>query len=47
MSQLVRVQNFSISRDGYGAGEGQSAERPFGHADPRISCPGRVPPRTG
>lgn len=34
MAQLVRVQNFSISSDGYGAGEGQSLERPFGHADP-------------
>lgn len=33
-SQLVRVQNFTVSRDGYGAGEGQSLERPFGHADP-------------
>ena len=31
---LVRVQNFGVSRDGYGAGEGQSLERPFGHADP-------------
>ncbi|MFD5176966.1 dihydrofolate reductase family protein [Nocardia sp. NPDC058379] len=34
MTQFVRVQNFSISRDGYGAGEGQSLEHPFGHADP-------------
>ena len=34
MSQLVRVQNFMLSTDGYGAGEGQSLERPFGHADP-------------
>ncbi|WP_410870162.1 dihydrofolate reductase family protein [Nocardia sp. A7] len=34
MAQMVRVQNFSISSDGYGAGEGQSAERPFGHANP-------------
>jgi dihydrofolate reductase len=24
-----------VSRDGFGAGEGQSLERPFGHADPR------------
>lgn len=32
--QLVRVHNFTVSRDGYGAGEGQSLERPFGHADP-------------
>lgn len=35
MSQLLRVQNFVVSSDGYGAGEGQSLERPFGHADPR------------
>lgn len=34
MQQLLRVQNFAVSRDGYGAGEGQSLERPFGHADP-------------
>jgi dihydrofolate reductase len=34
MSQLVKVQNFMLSRDGFGAGEGQSRERPFGHADP-------------
>lgn len=35
MSQLVRVQNFTVSTDGFGAGEGQSLEQPFGHADPR------------
>ncbi|WP_017595500.1 dihydrofolate reductase family protein [Nocardiopsis potens] len=34
MSQLLRVQCFTVSRDGFGAGEGQSLERPFGHADP-------------
>lgn len=34
MSQLLRVQNFMVSADGFGAGEGQSLERPFGHADP-------------
>ena len=34
MSQLLKVQNFTVSRDGFGAGEGQSYERPFGHADP-------------
>ncbi len=32
--QLLRVQNFTVSRDGFGAGEHQSLERPFGHADP-------------
>ena len=32
--QLLRVQNFMLSTDGYGTGEGQSLERPFGHADP-------------
>lgn len=32
--QLVRVQNFGLSRDGFGSGEGQSLEHPFGHADP-------------
>ena len=35
MSQLLRVQNFCVSQDGFGAGEGQSLERPFGHAEPR------------
>lgn len=35
MSQLLKVQNFTVSADGFGAGEGQSLERPFGHADPR------------
>jgi dihydrofolate reductase len=34
MSPLVRVQNFTVSADGYGSGEGQSLERPFGHANP-------------
>ena len=34
MTQLLRVQNFMVSSDGFGAGEGQSLERPFGHADP-------------
>lgn len=34
MSQLLRVQCFGVSRDGFGAGEGQSLEHPFGHADP-------------
>ena len=35
MTQLLRVQNFTVSSDGFGAGEGQSLERPFGSADPR------------
>ncbi len=34
MAPIVRVQNFGVSRDGFGAGEGQSLERPFGHANP-------------
>lgn len=34
MPQLVRVQNFMLSKDGFGSGEGQSLERPFGHANP-------------
>lgn len=32
--QLLRVQCFGVSADGFGAGEGQSLERPFGHANP-------------
>ena len=33
---LVRVHNFSISLDGYGSGEPQSLESPFGHAGQRL-----------
>jgi dihydrofolate reductase len=33
-SQLLRVQNFMVSSDGFGSGEGQTLERPFGHANP-------------
>lgn len=33
---LVRVHNFSISLDGFGTGEGQSADEPFGHAGQRL-----------
>jgi dihydrofolate reductase len=35
MSQ-VRVHNFTVSLDGFGAGEGQSLEAPFGHAQDRL-----------
>lgn len=35
MAQLLRVQNFGVSSDGYGSGEGQTLERPFGHANPQ------------
>lgn len=34
MSQLLRVHNFLVSADGFGSGEGQSLEHPFGHANP-------------
>jgi dihydrofolate reductase len=34
MTQLLRVQNFMLSTDGFGSGVGQTLERPFGHADP-------------
>ena len=33
-TQLLRVQCFNVSTDGFDAGEGQSLERPFGHANP-------------
>ena len=33
---LVRVHNFTISLDGFGTGEGQSLETPFGHAGQRL-----------
>ena len=32
----VRVSAFSVSLDGFGTGEGQSAEAPFGHAGERL-----------
>ena len=32
----VRVHNFSISLDGFGTGEGQTLESPFGHAGHRL-----------
>lgn len=32
----VRVHNFSISLDGFGTGEGQSLDAPFGHAGHRL-----------
>ena len=32
----VRVHNFSVSLDGFGTGEGQSLEAPFGHAGTRV-----------
>ncbi len=33
---LVRVHNFSIALDGFGAGEGQSKTAHFGHAGERL-----------
>ena len=33
---LVRVHNFSVSLDGFGTGEGQRLEAPFGHAGTRL-----------
>ncbi|MGZ4466798.1 MAG: dihydrofolate reductase family protein [Nocardioides sp.] len=33
---LVRVHNFAVSLDGFGTGEGQSLEAPFGHAGQRL-----------
>jgi dihydrofolate reductase len=33
---LARVHNFSISLDGFGTGEGQSHDTPFGHAGERL-----------
>lgn len=32
----VRVHNFAVSLDGYGTGEGQRIDAPFGHADGRL-----------
>lgn len=43
MSQLLRVQNFCVSIDGFGAGEGQSLDAPFGHAESRAGGVARLP----
>ena len=32
----VRVHNFSVSLDGFGTGDGQSLQSPFGHAGARL-----------
>ena len=32
----ARVHNFSISLDGFGTGEGQARDTPFGHAGQRL-----------
>jgi dihydrofolate reductase len=37
------VQNFSVSKDGFGAGEGQSLEAPFGHAQPQGGSTPQLP----
>src|ERR1700712_1002965 len=34
MSQLLKVQCFNVSLDGFGAGDGQTLDHPFGHANP-------------
>jgi dihydrofolate reductase len=36
VTSLARVQNFSISLDGFGTGEGLSLDEPFGHAGHRL-----------
>jgi len=33
---LVRVHNFCVSLDGFGTGEGQNSQAPFGHAGGRL-----------
>ena len=33
---IVRVHNFSVSLDGFGSGEPQSHDAPFGHAGERL-----------
>ena len=47
MTQLLRCHNFMVSQDGFGSGEGQSLERPFGHADPAVLAAGPAPPPAG
>ena len=35
-SRMASYYQLMLSTDGYGTGEGQSFERPFGHADPAV-----------
>jgi len=35
VQQRLKVQCFTLTSDGFGSGEGQSLERPFGHLEPR------------
>ena len=47
MSQLLRVQCFNVSQDGFGAGVGQSLDHPSGTRI-RLTCShGPAPPRVG
>jgi dihydrofolate reductase len=32
--QLLRLQCFNVTSDGFGSGEGQNVDQPFGHANP-------------
>lgn len=34
MAQLLKIQSFTVSSDGFGSGEGQTLEKPFGHVSP-------------
>lgn len=43
MAQLVRVQNLCVSADGFGAGEHQSLEAPFGTAAPTHTGTAQLP----
>src|SRR4051794_24688294 len=43
MVQLLRVQNFMVSADGFGAGQGQSLEAPFGHPQERDGKSANLP----
>jgi dihydrofolate reductase len=43
MTQLLRVQNFFLSADGFGAGEGQSMDTPFGTAQERGGRAAQLP----
>lgn len=47
VAQLLRVQYFSVSSDGIGAGEDQTLERPFGHVEPEGCSHGPAPRRAG
>ena len=48
VSNWIAKEDITVSADGFGAGEGQSLERPFGHANPgELAAPAGAPVAVG